>query len=385
MKLYMSPAVLILLLGMLTVGHAHANPSVSSDAGQSNDNSESETIKRDKSLSADKSRGNRVTHSDSADKASEKSLSRSHQNRVGKSADDSNSASIDININGLLLQEFVKRYETTPPGNDAPSVQMVFAECRPLTGIMTEYPIFNSCPSMEGGHSVMDMEAVVPMRLATRWTSGGCGNWGVGGSNDIQAISQFPWNPANPAVGRYARCRIIASSWLAEAAERASTTTARSEREVVGKIQSVFSQMDADEPLFLKMRQDALDLWQHARCAQTMVRLNDFKKPALNCGIFSVEDQRVSVNYRETLSSSAIAGQSFKIAINSSDSNSAASDDSVSNDARVSASVRESDTLDRFSERKKTASMSKSHSMDTTTSDKVDTSSGASIQASPKE
>ena len=385
MKLYMSPAVLILLLGMLTMGHAHANPSVSSDAGQTTDNGESETIKRDKSLSADKSRGDRVTHSDSADRAAEKSLSKSHQSRTGSNAQDSQSASVDVNINGLLLKEFVKHYETTQPQVDAPRVKMVFAECLPMTGMLTEYPIFNSCPSLEGGHSAMDMEAVVPLRLATRWSSGGCGNWGVGGSNDNQAVTKYRWNPDNPAVGRYGRCRIIASSWLAEAASRASTTSARNEGEVTERIQSVFDQMDADEPLFLKMRQDAINLWQQARCAPSMVRFNDFKSPELNCGIFAVEGNHITVNYRETLSSSAISGQSFKIAINTSESNSVAVDYSVSSDARVSASVRESDSRDRFAERKKTASMSKSHSTDSTASDKVDTSSGANIQASPKE
>ncbi len=291
-----------------------------------------------------------------------------------------------MNINGLLLQEFVKRYEISQPGTDAPRVQQVFAQCRPMTGLLTEYPIFNSCPSYSGGgHSNMDMEAVVPMRLATRWASGGCGNWGGAGDKDSQSVSQFPWNPDNRAVAQYARCRIIASSWLSEAAARASTTTVRSEDEVRDRIRVVFDRMDQDESLFVKMRQSAMELWSQARCSPTMVRYMDFKKPDLDCGIFSVEGRQVTVNYRETLSSSAIDGQSYKIAINSSDSNSVATDDSTSRDARVSAAIRESDSRDRFAEAKKTASMSKSHSMDSTTSDKVDTSSGASIQASPKE
>jgi hypothetical protein len=367
MKLYMSPALLILLLGLLTMGHAHANPSVSSDAGQSTDNSESESIKRDKSLSADKSRGNRVTHSDSEDRAREKSLSRSHQKRTGISAEKSNSYSADVSINGLILREFTARYERGNVG--AGTAWDYFHTCRPLMNALVDYPV-RDWMHTGGGLAGSRTEVM----------KGGLNGWVQSRPGIVAQVSTD-----DVYIHRYAQCRMTASYWVAEAANRSIAKSVTSEAEVQQRIRDVFSQMDADEPLFQNLRQRARDVWEQASCSNWLDDWDKFKGPDIQCGVFSYEGNSFTVENRQTLSELAIDGRSYKIAINYSNSESKSEDQSVSADARVSASVRESDSRDHFAEAKRTASMSKSHSMDESSSDKVDRSSGASIQASPKE
>ena len=375
--------IIIFLLALLPVV-AHADPSISSDAGRSIDNGQSNTIKRDKSLSADKSRGNRSTESDSRERVREGSTSKSHQERLGQSSEHSNSGSVDLNINSLLLKEFVAHYERQRPQPGMARVQQVFADCKPITGIVNEYPTLNSCPGGGGGGlEGTDTADIVPRRLATHFSTDACGQWG---NDDTRSYQQrFSLDPANRVVGQYARCRIIASSWLAEAANRATTERARSEQEVRDRVQLVFSEMDADDRLFEKMRLDAADLWPSANCAPSLERYPEFQKPDIQCGIFTVEGNSITVENRETLSATSIAGRSYKIAINSSDSESVAVDDSTSADRRESYAERESDSRERFRESKKTASLNKSKSLDRNATSKVDRRAGSSMNAIPKE
>lgn len=375
--------IIIIMLALMP-SLAQADPSLSSDANRSIDNSRSNSIKRDKSLSADKSRGNRATESDSRERAKEGSISNSHSEKVGTTADRSKSGSIDVNINGLLLKEFVAHYERQNPQPGMARVQQVFAGCKPLTGIVTEYPTLNSCPG-NGGRAGTDVTDVVPRRLATHFSTGSCGAWGAGKDEGSAFQQTFDMDPENRAVSQYARCRIIASAWLDEAANRAVTESARSEQEVRDRIRQTFNQMDTDELLFEKMRLDALDIWANANCAPTLERYPDFQKPDIQCGIFTVDGASITVENRETLSANSIAGRSYKIAISSSDAESIAADDSTSADRRESYAERESDSRERFREAKKTASMSKSKSMDRSSSSKVDRSSGSSMSAAPKE
>lgn len=376
--------LLIILALLPTI--AAADPSISSDAGRSIDNSQSNSIKNDKSLSADKSRGQRHADSDSRERAREQSLSRSHSEKIGSSAEKSRSGSVDLNINTVLLKEFVNRYERTQPQQGMQQVQKVFASCKPLSGIVTEYPTLNSsisAPTGGGAPGTFDENDVVPRRLAYHFAKGTGGQWG--NSSDSTALQESYNMPSqNEEVGKYARCRIIASKWVAEAGERLGATTVRSEAEVRDRIDQAFTEMENDQQVFEQIRGETMQLWQSAECAPTLQRWPDFSKPNLICqGVIEVDGNSIIIENQETLSAGSIAGRSYKIAINSSENQSVGMDDSISKDARTSRSERAGDSNERYTESKKTASLSKSKSMDKSNSSKLDRSSGNSMNATP--
>ncbi len=71
----------LLFLLALAPSIAMADPSIGASAGADIQNNESQSMKRDKSMSVDKSTGHRKSHSDSDERSREQSKSRSHSER----------------------------------------------------------------------------------------------------------------------------------------------------------------------------------------------------------------------------------------------------------------------------------------------------------------
>lgn len=376
--------IYIFLLALLP-GLALAEPSQSSDSGRDKDTSRSSSIKRDQSLSADKARGNRTTRSDSRENSRETSSSHQSQERSGNSWDRSTSGSMELNVNSILMREFVRHYERTRSQPGMSRVQKVFADCKPVSGVVTEYPTLNSTITLGDGYSVIDTNHIVPRRLATHFVQNTGGAWGQA-SDQTGLVNTYDMPAGHPEVGRYARCRIIASKWVAEAGDRVTAYSARSETEVRQRITEVFNQMDSDDRLFERFRMEALELWQQADCAPTLRRWNDFQKPELHCyGVFVIDGNSIEVENQQTLSEQSIAGRSFKVSLEQSESTNYAREDSNSEEDRRGYSERESDQRERFAESKKTASMSKSKSSDRGSSSKETRSSGAGFKVVPKD
>jgi hypothetical protein len=295
------------------------------------------------------------------DIAKDKSKSESHSEKVGRAAQSANSQSAELNVNSVMLREFIRRYEQKPFTGGTRS-QYIFSECKPLTGIINEYPTLNSTPSVNGrGGIVFEPNNIVPRRMARHFEAGAGSSTGVvqgatlgnpsstGVNSDLSKTgmqSNYDMPAQNQEVGRYARCRIIASWWIDQAAQRATSESARSEREVVERIQQVFDEMDKDSELFENYVNNAIDLWKSAECSATLKRWPDFNKPELICyGTLVIEGNNIEVENQPTLSASSIAGRSYKIAIQSSNSNSVAVEDSVGSEKRQSASERQSGTV----------------------------------------
>lgn len=377
--------LIIFLLAALMPVLAQADPGINSDTGRSEDTSQSESYKQDQSLSKDKSRGKRETESDSREKANEHSRLRSHSEKVGRSLDKSKSYSVDVNINGLLLREFTARYERVNDGGG--KAGQYFNTCKPLLNLSADFPVINMTGKTKGPgmwHGAITGRNNIILSAGDRASSRTLGitkpYFESGGSLSPQDV-----DPEDNYVSSYAQCRITASYWVAEAGSRASVQQVTSEEEVRDRIRYVFVQMDADDSLFDEFRQQAQDLWLDANCTPFLRPYINTKEPDMNCGIFSVVGRQIIVEYRETLSESSINGRSYKIAINAQESQSVAADDSVSTDARVSRSERESDSRERFKEAKEGKSMSDSMSNDRSKSSKVDRRSGSSMSATPKE
>ncbi len=363
---------------------AVADPSLSATAGRDVDSKQSDTIKRDKSLSADKSHGNRKTWSSSEEQSRELSKTRSDSARESTNEESSHTSSTDININSLLLQSFINRYEAEPPSPDDAKPRIVFFSCKPLTGTVSEYPTLNSCPQQWGMHQALDMDAVVPRRLASKFSDNACGS--MSGKNGRDRYNKL-WtpDPNNPVVGQYARCRILASRWITEAARRAIQQEVASEQDVREHIEQAFIELENNPALFEQFIADAQQVWSHANCAPLLSLYSDFTGVAFNCGVVRIKDDSIVIEGRQTLSESAIEGRSFKIGLNAQQSHNASLEASTSADARTSVSARDSITQDKFKEAKNTASLSKSRSQDLSTSESMRRGSGSDMRAAPQQ
>ncbi len=373
----------ILALVLLVSVDAHADVSVSSDAGRNIENGQNDTIKRDKNMSVDKSQGNKSTVSDSRERAREKSKSRSKSNKTSRSTGTVKSSSIDININGLLLREFTARYERDGTGTG--KAGQYFGLCKPLTRAIDDYPVV-----YWGSHGYMgdlaqhvgglnDARAVGNHWVNSDHRFGFSGHLQGGGVTPNHIDQTFVW------VSRYIQCRITASFWVAEAGERAAAFKVHSEAEVADRINQIFSEMDTDASVFQSLRQRARDLWAQEACSSWLVSLYDYQSPNIQCGVFSFDGKTYTVENRETLSESSINGRSYKIALVSSAGDSVVDDQTVSDDYKVSSTNKMGDSNEHYKEAKKTASLNKSKSIDENSSNKVDRSSGNSTNAAPKE
>lgn len=340
----------------------HGQASVSTDAGRSKENSQSSSIKRDKSLSQDKAAGNRETEADSRDLTHEKSRSKSLQAKAANSEETSKSFTRDININGLLMRGFVNRYETSKEGMLMPG--SYFSDCQALSGRIKNYPVANWVKNRPDGLNAT--YALQPGRLV---------------SNSFQ--NAMPVDKDDRYISRYAQCLITASLWVAEAGEKVGRLKLTSEDQVIEMVDHIFSEMDLFGQSFIRLRQQARDIWQEATCSQWLGSADHFKAPAIQCGIFSFEGDRISVQYRETLSEAAIDGKIYKISLVAQSNESQSVEASASADVKLSASVSQSETQEKFKEAKKTATLNKSKSMEVSTTSKVDRASGNKINASP--
>jgi len=355
-----------LTLAALFPSLARADASVSSDGGRSIENGQSDTLRRDKSLSADKSHGNKATVSASREKALEKSRSHSKSKKLSKTAGVEKRASVDVNINGLLLREFTARYERD--GTATGKAGEYFGLCKPLTRALADYPVmYFDLDGMKiiGRNEAQQLNNARAMALT------------------MNMMVSFGHN--NLFVSRYVQCRMTASYWVAEAGERANAQQISTEAEVGERIRQVFAAMDNQESVFATLRQRARNLWAQETCSRQLQTEDEFKAPELQCGVFSYVGNVFTVENRETLSEAGINGHSYKIAVSASSADSVAADESLSADERISSSKRRGISTERYREARNSAGLTQSKSLDQNSGSTLDRSSGNSIHAAPKE
>lgn len=354
--------IFAVLLCASVAASASANPSVGSDAGRSFESGSTSSMKRDKSLSADKARGDRQTITKSRERAHEQSQTESNSESRGRSFEKSKSSEVSLNINGILLQQFVKRYERTAEGEGMAGAY--FSACKPISTALSDYPVWSYFSSRVMGRSAAMDEGLihreVPLKLRV--------------------------DPQNVYVRRYSQCRMTASAWLSHAGDLANRSSPKSEQEVVKIVQAVFHQMDLDGELFIQIRQQARDDWdEQAYCSNWMSDYHDFNEPDMDCSVFQFKGRDMYVKNRKTLSDDSIDGRSYSISLNSSESDSYRVENSSTSDDSVSRSARMSDSDERFRERKNTATLSKSKSSEASTSTKLDRGSKAGVNSTPGE
>ncbi|MEW6057960.1 MAG: hypothetical protein AB1540_15235 [Bdellovibrionota bacterium] len=359
--------IFAVLLCASVAASASANPSVGSDAGRSFESGSTSSMKRDKSLSADKARGDRQTITKSRERAHEQSQTESNSESRGRSFEKSKSSEVSLNINGILLQQFVKRYERTAEGEGMAGAY--FSACKPISTALSDYPVW----SFDQGKVTGRTEAMY-----------GNGNGMIASRGDGVVVLYVDSN--DTYIRRYAQCRMTASAWLSHAGDLANRTSPKSEQEVVKIIQEVFHQMDLDGELFIQIRQQSRDDWdQQAYCSQWLGDYKDFTEPDMDCSVFQFKGRDMYVKNRKTLSDDSIDGRSFTISLSGSESDSYRVENSSTSDDSVSRSARMSDSDERFRERKNTATLSKSKSSEASTSTKLDRGSKAGVNSTPGE
>lgn len=342
---------------------AMADPSIGASAGADVQNGESQSLKRDKSMSVDKSSGHRKSHSDSDERSRERSKSLSHSERQSSSRDNQQSFNVDVNINSILLREFSNRYERNQVGQGMAGEY--FKTCKPLMNALIDYPVvdYNNYRVMGRSQSM----------------------YNDGQTNLTRADGTLTpdTDPHDLYISRYSQCRMTASFWLEEAGKKASENPVKSEIEIALRIQQVFAEMDASDDLFQTIRQRARDLWAQANCSRWLDDWRHFTQPSIECGVFSYTSAGFVVSNRPTLSESAIGGNSYKIALSASESRSTSVEDSRNREARLAESERDTNNKERYSEGRKSASMSRSHSTESSSSDSVSQGSNADMTATP--
>lgn len=372
--------VLLMLLPVISL----ANPSITSNSSNKNDTSSSSSTKRDDSFSADQSDGKRATESESNERAKERSKTHSESVKKGSSQENSRSNSSKNNITSLMLKTFRERYETDKNPNKT-LVQQMLGECKAVSGLATEYPTLDECPTISNpGHGAeLDLEHVVPYRIATHFSDGNCGANNF--DNTLWVNKSFDANPNNQTISRYARCRMFASKWIDIAGSMMPAyAEVSSEVEVSEKINLAFEQMDNDEHLFEDIKAQVRKSWANARCTNWLTQWHNIQEPNMNCGVFVVKGHDVWVENRKTLSEDSIEGKSYEITLNASKSDSLSSDESLSKDYRLSKSHRDSDNHETFAEHKKASSINTTTSTDENESNSISTGSTSDISATPK-
>lgn len=223
----------------------------------------------------------------------------------------------EVNINGLLIQGFVRHYEKRDEAAlpaTLPEAVRYFATCKPFLYAGLNYPTLNAYAPSQYLQDPANPGLVVPRRLA------------LGRSvkdPDFQQMQRlypprFGVDSANPTISRYAQCRITAHYWLAEAASQATTAPIASEAEIEARLEQVFNEMDANPARFLQLRQAARVLWRRAVCTPWLAYAGDFNGHELDCGVFSYVGDKFTVERRATLSDDALNGRRFMLKVDAS-------------------------------------------------------------------
>jgi len=228
--------ILALLVLLLLPTLALAEGGLSDDAGRSKDTGNGSFVKDDSSISVDKSEGGRKTKSKSSERATESSTSSSKSSKTSTNSESSGGQSVELNINSILVREFVKHYENIAEAKT--KAEYVFATCKPITGAITEYPILNSCP--QGTRFTIanqDTSDIKPASQSTRIVSN-CG--AQNGFQMPKRISLLLVDIHHPVVEKYAVCRIMASAWLILWLSKSQKIRSSLEDEIVERINAVF-------------------------------------------------------------------------------------------------------------------------------------------------
>jgi hypothetical protein len=295
------------------------------------------------SAAADES-GTQGTEKQSMQKSKEHSKAKTSSRKQAADMKAATDFSTDVDINSLLIQEFISHYEQklSPPraitkldevfmennaeyrkqlANEAANGALAsFATCKPFLYAQKNFPVANI---NRAHHYDESQPAVTVITLKQALDKATPGIVSVSTGVIINMDKNYP------AVSDYAKCRIEAHWWITSAAMHLAQESRvfQSEEDAKVEIDRIFDVMDSSTDLFLRIQEKTNQVFDNAVCMGTMSFYNDANKSlSLNCGTFvsdaSSNQLKFVVNGRETLSSNGIDGKKFKIAMSQSAGNS---------------------------------------------------------------
>lgn len=351
-----------------------ADPSVSSDASRQKEQSGGEKVVRDKKLSVDKSTGNKATATNSRENTAESSIDRKTTEKQGKEQSLKRDYTVQVDINSLLIREFMMRYEAglQQPAMSSKAGSVLFkffADCKPFGNILSGYPVAVPGRQPNGELGV----AVVTARQAAATTS------------FYQSDRPFLADATHPVIQDYGVCRLAAHYYMTEAAERVSRSKVVSENDVRSEIESVFNDLEQDEAALQRINNQVWKTWNAAVCGPWLRQANQYNgTPAMQCGTVKIEGEQVFVFGMPTLSKDAIDGKRYQVSIAMGDSDTRSAEKSLERSSKTSVAQKASSSSERYAEIKRDAQFSRTTQAETGSTSRTQRGSQSSVSVNPK-
>lgn len=369
---------------------AFANPDNSAGAGRTVENSESDKISREKSLSQDQSTGSKATSTSSKENAQEKSKETKTGKSKKKEAARKQDMSIKLNANPLFISEWISVFEGGDRQMDLnpsmkeqmKSAKTLFSVCLPLTGIDSTFPVLQG-GSTRGKYLIGEKSLVASLEGKSRW---------------MAALEGAPVPPHDEDLERgnlvsYIVCRQMAHVVMSEAAKAIENfiqekhVAPSSEQELRGWIRAAYEVAAANQDLWSQALNFSFKTPENRvrKCAPFLGYFWNVKDHNMDCGNFKVQGDTVYINGVPTLSTEAINGRKFEIALSNSDSATSTDSTDASESTKASNSQKSSSNRESYSDNKKTAGMKASKSSDTGSTSKTSRDSKVDVKASPQQ
>ncbi len=371
-KLILAAAIAAALSGI-----AQANPTASSSSNMSIDDSSNGKTSRERSMSVDRSNSSKASRSNSSDSSREHARESSRTTKRARDQKSSRDIQHKINVNAMLIQGFIRNYETRQePGG----LGRAFFKCQPFGGLDAFFPVAVT-PT-----DYADIESqgnIVPRVHVTR-----SGLFGIDMNNPAPMTPPIAViRDGRNFIGGYIMCRIAAHHFITAAADRLQAEEPFSGPQALEDAIDRIYQKDMISPAITTEIADetSQSMLEIRQCAPFIYTFKNAKGHNIDCGVFAIDGRAFIVDGVPTLSTDAINGQKYEVSLSASTSESASTDQaSKISDSRKSSSKA---TVSREASResKHSVGMKKSRSSESSGSLKSDRSAGSKTEAGPRD
>ena len=414
-----------LLLGL----PAHANPTVSSGASESVDQSQSGKTMRERSMSTDHSTSSKASRSRSTDRSREHSHERSRTRKRARDRKTSRDVQTKINVNAMLIQRFIVDYEARGAASKGWATTY-FGGCRPFTGINTQFPVLSRAvdtsdqlqslgddervnwprwPDSKNGIVFMRIANIYRSPIVTRaWeiqnvqqgesliplTKHGADagiRYSMFAPKGIAAPPAASVRDGDTVAGRYIQCRIVAHFAVTAAADELqreqSMRRFTSAADVSAAIDHIYADYITRQSVERGIAREARAVQQQIQqCAPFLKNVGDnVTGHDLDCGVFAISGNTFTVDGIPTLSPDAINGRKYEIALSNSSSESTGDETASKFSDSNKTSSKSGTSSDASTESKTSVGLKRSHSSDTTGTTKSNRDSGSKTEAGPRD
>jgi hypothetical protein len=311
----------------------------------------------------------RHTKDEKRQHAREKSKSATSSTKQSSDQKSDNSFTVEDNINSLLIKTFIDHYESGSNSGSGPGW---------LSGLSTSIPDYYNTP--QGQHALEWLRSVARNDLIAqngldvtpdyhckpfsnisydfpvffRLTVGRAGE--ANGSPELDKIrsSNTLASIGYKAVFDYVVCRVEANIILTAAGDFVAHQgqVFSSERDVSEQIDEFFHEIDSSQEIQDKIIAGTDDIMNQVSCSGALPHIGVSNDLTLNCGVFyaNAGSGEFRIFGRQTMSSSAIDGKSYKVSISQGNSENSGASLESSDSTKDSTSTSTGSGVDTSSE-----------------------------------